>query len=106
MRRVQDMQNKTVFPNAQGRAGDDGDSMPVFLPKTDREVPLRREVLVMVMRKHQRYFPVVDAGDAGRLLPHFVTVANGRHRPAHRHRGFVRALHDCNFAGHRTGIGT
>ena len=29
----------------------------------------------MVMRKHQRYFPVLDA--AGHLLPHFVTVANG-----------------------------
>ena len=27
------------------------------------------------MRKHQRYFPVLDA--AGHLLPHFVTVANG-----------------------------
>lgn len=32
----------------------------------------------MVMRKHQRYFPVYasDAPDAA-LLPHFVTVANG-----------------------------
>ena len=29
----------------------------------------------MVMRKHQRYFPVYDAG--GELLPAFVTVANG-----------------------------
>ncbi len=28
-----------------------------------------------VMRKHQRYFPVCDAG--GGLLPAFVTVANG-----------------------------
>ncbi len=36
---------------------------------------LRREILVMVMRKHQRYFPVHDAG--GALLPAFVTVANG-----------------------------
>ena len=27
------------------------------------------------MRKHQRYFPVLDA--AGHLLPYFVTVANG-----------------------------
>ena len=34
-----------------------------------------REVLTTVMRKHQRYFPVLDA--AGHLLPHFVTVANG-----------------------------
>ncbi|CAL8470617.1 g10159 [Coccomyxa elongata] len=38
---------------------------------------LPREVLVMVMRKHQRYFPVYEAsGEA--LLPHFITVANGQ----------------------------
>ena len=31
----------------------------------------------MVMRKHQRYFPVYEAsGEA--LLPHFITVANGQ----------------------------
>ena len=30
----------------------------------------------MVMRKHQRYFPVVS-NDSGDLLPAFVTVANG-----------------------------
>ncbi|KAK9839286.1 hypothetical protein WJX81_005719 [Elliptochloris bilobata] len=36
---------------------------------------LPREVLVTVMRKHQRYFPVCDA--EGALLPAFVTVANG-----------------------------
>ncbi len=32
-------------------------------------------LLVTVMKKHQRYFPV-QGGD-GRLLPHFITVANG-----------------------------
>lgn len=36
---------------------------------------LPAEILTTVMRKHQRYLPVLDAG--GRLLPHFVTVANG-----------------------------
>jgi len=41
----------------------------------DNAPVLCREVLVMVMRKHQRYFPVHDAG--GALLPAFVTVANG-----------------------------
>ena len=35
----------------------------------------RREVLVTVMRKHQRYFPVCRPD--GALLPAFVTVANG-----------------------------
>mgnify|MGYP001178357440 FL=1 len=34
-----------------------------------------QEVLITSMREHQRYFPVFD--EAGRLLPHFVTVRNG-----------------------------
>ncbi|KAG7672971.1 putative Glycine--tRNA ligase, chloroplastic/mitochondrial 2 [Nannochloris sp. 'desiccata'] len=37
---------------------------------------LPREVLVMVMRKHQRYFPVYKP-QSDELMPHFVTVANG-----------------------------
>jgi glycyl-tRNA synthetase beta chain len=37
---------------------------------------LPREVIVTPMRKHQRYFPLVDA--AGNLLPHFVAVSNMR----------------------------
>lgn len=36
---------------------------------------LPREVLVTVMRKHQRYFPVEDA--TGKLMPYFITVRNG-----------------------------
>ncbi len=39
---------------------------------------LPREVLIGVMRKHQRYFPVVDA--EGRLMAHFVAVRNGDDR--------------------------
>ena len=35
---------------------------------------LPREVVVSTLTGHQRYFPVAD--DNGRLLPHFVTVAN------------------------------
>ncbi len=35
-------------------------------------------VLITVMKKHQRYFPVVDA--AGKLLPHFITIVNGQDR--------------------------
>jgi glycyl-tRNA synthetase len=42
-------------------------------PEAYLELP--REVLVTVMRKHQRYFPVQDAG--GRLLPYFIAVRNG-----------------------------
>ncbi|GAX84334.1 hypothetical protein CEUSTIGMA_g11756.t1 [Chlamydomonas eustigma] len=37
---------------------------------------LPEEVLVMVMRKHQRYFPVFSEA-TGKLLPIFLTVANG-----------------------------
>ncbi len=35
-----------------------------------------REVLVMVMRKHQRYFPLYKPASQD-LLPYFITVANG-----------------------------
>lgn len=35
---------------------------------------LPKEVLISVMKKHQRYFPIEN--DAGELLPHFVVVAN------------------------------
>jgi glycyl-tRNA synthetase len=36
---------------------------------------LPREVLITVMRKHQRYFAIED--EAGQLLPHFIAVRNG-----------------------------
>ena len=36
---------------------------------------LPREVLISVMKKHQRYFPVLD--ERGDLKPHFITVSNG-----------------------------
>ncbi len=38
------------------------------------------EVLISVMKKHQRYFPVID--DAGKLLPYFVIIRNGDDRGA------------------------
>ncbi len=41
----------------------------------DRFLQLPDEVLVAVMRKHQRYFPVYDK--AGKLLPNFIGVRNG-----------------------------
>ncbi len=45
-----------------------GDFDPAYLR-------LPKEVLITVMKKHQRYFPVVDA--EGRMLPHFIGVRNG-----------------------------
>ncbi|HIQ11384.1 MAG TPA: glycine--tRNA ligase subunit beta [Caldilineales bacterium] len=35
-------------------------------------------VLITVMKKHQRYFPVVD--ENGNLMPHFITIVNGQDR--------------------------
>ncbi len=36
---------------------------------------LPQEVLIAVMKKHQRYFPVLDK--RGKILPYFITVRNG-----------------------------
>ncbi|OQY25372.1 MAG: hypothetical protein B6I34_02215 [Anaerolineaceae bacterium 4572_32.1] len=36
---------------------------------------LPQEVLITVMRKHQRYFPIVD--ERGDLMPYFIAVRNG-----------------------------
>lgn len=44
------------------------------------EATMRREVLVMVMRKHQRYFPIYNQ-NGGELMPYFITVANGAIHP-------------------------
>ncbi|MHC1782601.1 MAG: glycine--tRNA ligase subunit alpha [Anaerolineaceae bacterium] len=41
----------------------------------DSRLSLPAEVLVSVMKKHQRYFPVEDA--EGKLLPFFIAVRNG-----------------------------
>ena len=42
---------------------------------SERFLKLPAEVLVAVMRKHQRYFPVY--GDQSKLLPYFIAVRNG-----------------------------
>ncbi len=41
----------------------------------ERFLELPHEVLITVMKKHQRYFPIVDAD--GKLRPCFITVRNG-----------------------------
>lgn len=48
--------------------------VPVTGAYDKRFLDLPSEVLVSVLETHQRYFPVRDA--AGRVLPHFITVAN------------------------------
>lgn len=53
---------------------------------------LPTEALVSSMRSHQKYFHVVD--QAGKLLPHFVTVANiDSHDPAEVIAGNERVIH-------------
>jgi glycyl-tRNA synthetase len=48
---------------------------PILGGFEERYLDLPAEILTTVMRKHQRYLPVRDAD--GKLLPHFVAVANG-----------------------------
>ncbi len=50
----------------------------------DKEyLSLPRDVLISVMKKHQRYFPVVRSSPSGRgkgegeILPHFIAIRNG-----------------------------
>ncbi|MFN2285923.1 MAG: glycine--tRNA ligase subunit beta, partial [Anaerolineae bacterium] len=40
-----------------------------------RYLTLPQDVLIAVMKKHQRYFPVLDA--RGHIMAHFVTIRNG-----------------------------
>lgn len=48
-----------------------------FIGRFDEKyLGLPEELLVTVMKAHQRYFPVVD-GETGRLLPMFAAVRNG-----------------------------
>lgn len=49
--------------------------MPLLGKFEEKYLKLPREVLVTVMKKKQRYFPIED--EAGRLLPYFITVRNG-----------------------------
>jgi glycyl-tRNA synthetase len=50
-----------------------------------RYLSLPQDVLIAVMKKHQRYFPVLDPD--GQIMAHFVAVRNG----GHEHLDLVRA---------------
>jgi glycyl-tRNA synthetase beta chain len=61
----------------------------VILGSFDQEfLELPEEILVTVMRDHQKYFAVADA--SGRLLPHFLAVLNTDGDP----RGIIRHGHE------------
>ncbi|KAB1225138.1 Glycine--tRNA ligase 2, chloroplastic/mitochondrial [Morella rubra] len=49
--------------------------VPVLGKFDESFLELPKDLLAMVMQKHQKYFAVRD--DSGRLLPYFVAVANG-----------------------------
>jgi glycyl-tRNA synthetase beta chain len=73
----------------------------VILGSFDREfLELPEEVLVTVMRDHQKYFAVED--DSGKLLPHFLAVLNTDGDPQsiirHGHERVLRArFNDARF---------
>jgi glycyl-tRNA synthetase len=63
----------------------------------EKHLALPEAVLISVMKKHQRYFPVLRDNQGGRqLLPHFITVTNAN-QLAHPHvvvagnEGVIRA---------------
>jgi len=77
--------NKLVAEKG-GAIPDDPDLLDEVTNLVERPTPLRgrfsqrflelpADVLVAVMRKHQRYFPVYDT--KGKLMPYFVAVRNG-----------------------------
>jgi glycyl-tRNA synthetase len=59
-----------------------------FMGAFDQEyLSLPRQVLITVMRKHQRYFALVDGRQQDKLMPYFIAVRNGDtdHIPMVRH---------------------
>lgn len=49
--------------------------VPVLGKFKESFLELPKELLTMVMQKHQKYFALTD--DSGRLLPYFISIANG-----------------------------
>jgi len=79
-------QAKALAEEVGGRIPDDPDLLTEITNLVEQPTALRgtfsddflklpREVLVTVMRKHQRYFAVED--ESGNLLPYFIAVRNG-----------------------------
>ncbi len=45
----------------------------------EKYLQLPKDVLITVMKKHQRYFPIVHA-ETGEMLPYFIAVSNGERK--------------------------
>ncbi|MGD8818989.1 MAG: glycine--tRNA ligase subunit beta [Anaerolineae bacterium] len=80
-------QAETLAASVDGRIPDDPDLLDEVTNLVERPTALLGEfepeylvlpqdVLITVMKKHQRYFPVVEP-DGGKLMPYFVAVRNG-----------------------------
>lgn len=81
-------QLKAVAAQVGGRVLDDPDLLEevthlveqptAFLGSFEENyLQLPRPVLITVMKKHQRYFPLVSSNGDASLLPHFIAVRNG-----------------------------
>jgi glycyl-tRNA synthetase len=81
------IQSETLAGSVGGHIPDDPDLLAEVTSLVERPtallgefeaeyLELPRDVLITVMKKHQRYFPVVDA-ESGDLMPYFVAVRNG-----------------------------
>jgi glycyl-tRNA synthetase beta chain len=55
---------------------------PVILKGDFEEdfLKLPKEVLISVMKNHQKYFPVLSRSESGKLMPHFIFVAGTKAR--------------------------
>ncbi|XP_047337383.1 glycine--tRNA ligase, chloroplastic/mitochondrial 2 isoform X2 [Impatiens glandulifera] len=67
----------TVFPNGllDEVANLVEAPVPVLGKFNESFLELPKDLLVMVMQKHQKYFPITN--ESGTLLPYFIAVANG-----------------------------
>jgi glycyl-tRNA synthetase len=80
-------QTEALAASVGGRIPDDPDLLEEVTNLVERPtallgefeseyLALPQDVLITVMKKHQRYFPVVQA-ESGKLMPYFITVRNG-----------------------------
>jgi glycyl-tRNA synthetase beta chain len=64
---------------------------PIFCEFEKEYLELPKEVLISVMKKHQRYFPVVNSN--GSLLPNFIAISNNKVKnPSVMKAGYERVL--------------
>uniref|UniRef100_A0A7N2LE66 glycine--tRNA ligase n=1 Tax=Quercus lobata TaxID=97700 RepID=A0A7N2LE66_QUELO len=91
--------------------------VPVLGKFKESFLELPKDLLTMVMQKHQKYFAISD--DTGRLLPYFIAVANGAIdetvvrkgneavlRSKFRSLCYFKAISYCESCRHKEKLGT